>query len=112
MNLLVFLQSRRACTLTDFPEGISSCIQAVALSRELYFFLNESATCVAVNSDMFSTVHDTKLLFHKNGKRLITKRGFLSKVTFCINNCVFNSRSLAVTVQGYLEHFLSMCYTD
>ena len=112
MNVMVFLQNTRPCTLTDFLGGISSCIQAVTLWRELYFFLNESATCVAVSSDMFSAVHDTRLLFHKNGKRLITKRGFLSKITFCINNCFFNFRSLAVTVQGYLEHFLSMCCTD
>lgn len=58
MDLVVFLQSTRACTLTDFPGGVSSGIQAVTLWRELYFFLNESTTCVAVNSDMFSAVHE------------------------------------------------------
>lgn len=36
--------------------------------------LNESATCVAANSDVLSVVPDTRLLFHKNGKRLIPKR--------------------------------------
>lgn len=103
---MVFLQSTRALAQSDFPEGVSSHTQALAL--ELYFFLHESATCAAVNS----TVHDTGLLFHKNGKNPITKLSFLSKITLCINNCFFNFRSLAVMVQGCSEPFLSMCYTD
>lgn len=112
MNSLVFFQSAGACPLTGFPESISSWVQAAARYRALDFFRNGSAACAAVNSDMFSVEHGARLLFQKIGKSSMTERDFLSKITFGINNCFFNSRSLAVVVQGYLGHFLSMCYTD